>query len=336
MEVMEEHRRKTPRSRWAGALAGAFLLLGCLAWSLYNRPTGTSAANVPVGTANGPAVSPSPVVLKGSVTPNAPASLNGPVTAGAPNGPGIAPATNAPAAPPALPTPANLRVTLISSSQVDLSWTYDGPAPARWEVWRKQGQGRFRLHRTTNPQSQETGRGWSCSDSDIAAGGQYVYKVRAIGKPGESLYSGEVSAGVQSRKGAGELELSDLALEFGEIQMGASGEKSLTLQNTGKGLLTGQVRCPDGPFQAHGEGSFSLAPGKSATITVVFHPRKLGDTEQTLEITSNDPVLPAVRVQLTGTARTDAPASPEAAPADTKGEKGSGEPPAPQKGNPGS
>ena len=47
-------------------------------------------------------------------------------------------------------------------------------------------------------------------------------------------------------------------------------------------------------------GSFSIAAGQSATVRLRFVPAGVGAQSATLTITSNDPVNPVVKVNLTG------------------------------------
>jgi hypothetical protein len=52
-----------------------------------------------------------------------------------------------------------------------------------------------------------------------------------------------------------------------------------TLTNSGPQTIAGSVDAPCSGFQVQGPSSYSLAPGQSATCSIVFRPRVTGPQE---------------------------------------------------------
>jgi hypothetical protein len=86
------------------------------------------------------------------------------------------------------------------------------------------------------------------------------------------------------------LFISSTSLSFGNILVGETSTQTITLTNeiSSTGLLTGNFSSPPGPFFiAQGGGPFSLAPGQSQTIQVIFSPTFPGLFLGTFSITHN-------------------------------------------------
>jgi len=91
-------------------------------------------------------------------------------------------------------------------------------------------------------------------------------------------------------------------LAFGNVTVGTtSAAKTLTLNNTGTGTLTGIVVAVTTPFaQAGGTCGTTLAAGATCTITVTFTPSAVGPANGTVTVTANVPVTGSP-VALSGT-----------------------------------
>ena len=86
------------------------------------------------------------------------------------------------------PTPTGFAAVAVSASQINLSWT-DGPSETGYKVERKIGAG------GTYAQIATTGADTTTySNSGLAAGTTYVYRIRASNAAGDSSYSAEASA----------------------------------------------------------------------------------------------------------------------------------------------
>lgn len=81
---------------------------------------------------------------------------------------------------------------------------------------------------------------------------------------------------------------------------------TITITNTGVGLLTGNVSAPsrNPPFSETGGGAFSLAPGAHEEVGIEFSPAEAGLTRDKILITSDDPKRKKpIDVILTGIAK---------------------------------
>ena len=72
---------------------------------------------------------------------------------------------------------------------------------------------------------------------------------------------------------------------------GAMATGSITITNTGKGPLDGNITTPshNPPFSETGGGAFSLGPGAHEDVTIKYSPAKKGSTSDRVVITSDDP-----------------------------------------------
>jgi uncharacterized repeat protein (TIGR01451 family) len=109
--------------------------------------------------------------------------------------------------------------------------------------------------------------------------------------------------------GAGRLRITPPKLNMGIVRVGDRSRKSITLENTGTGVLTGTVGSLREPFfivtdidskGKGGDSSFSLGPGQSRTVRVEFAPRRRCNYLTRLAITSSDPNRRRTRVSITG------------------------------------
>lgn len=71
-------------------------------------------------------------------------------------------------------------------------------------------------------------------------------------------------------------QIEPTALDFGQVEVGASADLTFMLQNTGGGTLSGTVSETCGEFSVVGEAAYSLGMGESATFTISFAPASPG------------------------------------------------------------
>jgi len=78
-------------------------------------------------------------------------------------------------------------------------------------------------------------------------------------------------------------QVSPAVLDFGRVCLGGPGQqRSFTIQNTGGGVLAGQVSASCGPFSVLEERAYSLAADDVDTFTVIFEPVLEGASACTL------------------------------------------------------
>ena len=94
-------------------------------------------------------------------------------------------------------------------------------------------------------------------------------------------------------------------LNFGNVAIGRHKSTEVTFRNTGLGVLHGSVEASGlaAPFSASGAGSFTLAHGKTRSVTIRFAPTSSGAFNGTLTIASDDSVQPTANVTVTGTGK---------------------------------
>lgn len=92
-------------------------------------------------------------------------------------------------------------------------------------------------------------------------------------------------------------------VDFGEVFMGSTTTKRVTVANTGDAVLklSGRI-APGSGFRISGQASTSLVPGSSASLDVVFRPTVLGSATGTLTVVTNDPASPKSEIKLSGVA----------------------------------
>jgi probable HAF family extracellular repeat protein len=89
--------------------------------------------------------------------------------------------------PPAPPAPSGLAATVVSGSQVFLSWTDNSGDETAFALWRQTGANAFARIGVLTPNST------SVMDSGVSAGTSYTYAVRAIGLGGASAWSNQAT-----------------------------------------------------------------------------------------------------------------------------------------------
>jgi len=106
-----------------------------------------------------------------------------------------------------------------------------------------------------------------------------------------------VQIGVAGTGVAGTLSVSSTVLNFPPIKVHETSRLKLTIENSGLGLLHGDVDTSNlgKPFSASGGGKFTLATNKSRVVTVTFAPKSSGTFSGAIAITSDGtaPPVPA-------------------------------------------
>ncbi|MBI1987522.1 MAG: choice-of-anchor D domain-containing protein, partial [Nitrospinae bacterium] len=103
-----------------------------------------------------------------------------------------------------------------------------------------------------------------------------------------------------------DIAVEPVALDFGDVEVGASKDLRLTVSNPGaKELIVSSLQfggANGSEFSLVGAVALplTLAPGASQLLTVRFSPRAAGAKSGTLTLTSNDPNQPTVSVSLSG------------------------------------
>ncbi len=92
-------------------------------------------------------------------------------------------------------------------------------------------------------------------------------------------------------------------LPFGELQVNTNAQQTLTVTNTGTGLLSISAISKGGSGAAYytfTPGSLDVPEGQSRTVVVTFSPTGVGQADATLTLTTNDVNRPTATVTLTG------------------------------------
>ena len=92
-------------------------------------------------------------------------------------------------------------------------------------------------------------------------------------------------------------------VDFGEVEVGRSVQKDVTVRNDGAGpLKVTEIRSGLPDIQVS-ESAFTIPAGGDHTLTVTFLPQAEGDLSGVLDLISNDPNQTTVTVTLSGTAK---------------------------------
>jgi hypothetical protein len=96
-----------------------------------------------------------------------------------------------------------------------------------------------------------------------------------------------------------DIRLSTSSINFGEVQIGNSSDKTFNIYNDGNAILTiSSIVSNNAQFTILGYGS--VAPGGMSTVTVRFSPVSVGTKTGNITITSNDPDEPTKSLSVQG------------------------------------
>ena len=111
-----------------------------------------------------------------------------------------------------------------------------------------------------------------------------------------------LSAGITDGLTEPLIDLSGTNFKFSRTLVDASKSKALTITNKGDLGLEGSLAVVGDAAFSVDAGTFSLAGGEAADISIVFSPAATGNFAATITLTSNDPIRPELEVTATGVA----------------------------------
>ncbi|MDW8256429.1 MAG: NF038122 family metalloprotease, partial [Acidobacteriota bacterium] len=133
--------------------------------------------------------------------------------------------------------------------------------------------------------------------------GAYFIAVGNFG-PGAATFTvtATVSGGAQPPPAQPDIDVQPMALDFGNVTVGSTADRTVTVRNVGNAPLTVTALSIDNPrFTVTSPSApFTVSAGGQQTITVRFAPTAAGAQSGTLRIQSNDPDEGTVSVSLTG------------------------------------
>jgi hypothetical protein len=199
--------------------------------------------------------------------------------------------------PTTLPTaPSGLVAAVVTSGRIDLTWTDNSDNEVLFEIARKSGDGEF------DPIDSVLADVTTYSDTtSLAPGVAYTYQVTAYNAMGASAPA--VSLPVTIPTGS-KITVSPKKISFGNLTLGKSKTKTITIKNAGKVALQGLIVAPIEPFQiVTGGGAFNLLPKKSVKVTVRFFPAEADSYTDVIQVLSTDTKHPTNTIKLSGKAK---------------------------------
>ncbi|MDP2311883.1 MAG: choice-of-anchor D domain-containing protein [Pseudomonadota bacterium] len=100
------------------------------------------------------------------------------------------------------------------------------------------------------------------------------------------------------------VDVSPTELDFGEVEVGASSTRSVTVTSSGCEALEIHgldLVAADAPFHISAIGAVLIPPGSSTTFSVTFRPATATDTTADILLSTNDPEHPETTLPLEGT-----------------------------------
>ena len=201
-----------------------------------------------------------------------------------------------PAPPPPAPNAPSAFTAQLNGTQVATTWQHDGANLTGFVLERKTGSGSF------SQLAAPASGAHTYTDAATTAGAQYTYRLHATGAGGDS--ASVTSLPVTIPGGIPGKLKAPKKINFGTVKIGKPKSVQVKLLNSGKGVLTGSVAAPTGPFTTvSGGGAFTLASKKSVTVVLQFAPQTAGTVSGALQVTSDDPTQPMVSIPITAKAR---------------------------------
>lgn len=197
--------------------------------------------------------------------------------------------------PPAAPT--NLQATVISASQIDLTWEDNANNELGTRIERSLDGQNFTEVGQVGPNVT------AFSDATVAASTLYFYRVLAFNNFGNSAPSNIVDATTPTPPPppVGIIGVAPNPLDFGSVRTSAT--QTLTISNSGGAALQiTEITDPAAPFAIVNKPALplSIAPGQTAQLSVRFSPNAAQQFAGSFVIRSNDPANPNVTVNLRG------------------------------------
>jgi len=99
-----------------------------------------------------------------------------------------------------------------------------------------------------------------------------------------------------------DISVAQTSLDFESVKVGKNKTKTLKITNNGTGdLLITLSGLEETDFRIQGSSSITIKPKKSYNLKVLFTPETAGSEAAILEIQSNDPDTPTLKILLIGT-----------------------------------
>jgi PKD repeat protein len=142
--------------------------------------------------------------------------------------------------------------------------------------------------------------------------GTFVASLRVV----DDLGQNDVDTVVITVTPGGNIKVSPTEYDFGDVELGSSSSTIITITNPLGGEHEDDVYIEDISLAEGSSGDFTITsnpagstvpPGGSVDVTITFTPSGVGYISATLEIASNDPVLPLIEVPLGGVGVFDEP-----------------------------
>jgi hypothetical protein len=88
------------------------------------------------------------------------------------------------------------------------------------------------------------------------------------------------------------------SIDFGELAYGSLGSESLTIRNSGTGILTIDTITVTTPFTTASVGGLEVQPSTSTPVTIQYIPTSYVDAEGSITIETNDPDEPMISLPI--------------------------------------
>ena len=147
-----------------------------------------------------------------------------------------------------------------------------------FEITEPPSRGRIQGIRLTGDHSAVVTYQHDGSDSDQD---RFSFRVRSAGRSP----SAPAVCTIRVLPLPGKLRLETPVVDFGEIPIGESCSRTVSLSNSGGSELRGSLRLPHGMVAPGGE-KFRIAPGESCQIPLEFHPLECGPWKEVLPVVS--------------------------------------------------
>jgi len=155
----------------------------------------------------------------------------------------------------------------------------------------------------TNGSLLETNPSEGVDPAGIVYDGQYIWYCDNGTGGNDFLYKVDLAGG-----GAPVIQLGWDEYDFGNTTIGVPATVELPITNTGTADLTiDSMDFTLDDFYTDEMLPFTILPGNTEDITLLFDPANFGNFECMLQISSNDPVTPLEEISLTGYGLTDGP-----------------------------
>jgi hypothetical protein len=181
-----------------------------------------------------------------------------------------------PTAPPPQPEPVQARVYVGESVDIPLTGVTRSSASLQFLIRRQPTAGRLSEIRMTG---QNTAVVTYTHNPHAGVGlDQFRY---AVGAPGIGVSTPAiVTVNAIERPSS---FVAPARLDFPDVAVGHSVAKTLELRNEGGGRITGQLTLPAPWKVTEGDGTYSLGPGESQTLEIVFTPKEARQYADTAE-----------------------------------------------------